>query len=152
MRPTGSARRTRARDAVIEMQMGPMIDMVFLLLVFFMVTARPTPDEADLSVTLPGTVPQDEVLELPDEQRIIVRADGTVVLNELELGAPGDGELDGLVTTLTRFRLASEAAGSRAFVTLDPDDAVPHQRVMDVMNACARAELHEVSFAEKDES
>ena len=38
------------------MQMGPMIDMVFLLLVFFMVTAKPIKQESHMSLGLPGTV------------------------------------------------------------------------------------------------
>ncbi|MFV1995143.1 MAG: biopolymer transporter ExbD, partial [Verrucomicrobiales bacterium] len=32
------------------MQMGPMIDMVFLLLVFFMVTAKSIKQESDISL------------------------------------------------------------------------------------------------------
>ena len=34
--------KLRRKDTqAVEMQMGPMIDMVFLLLVFFMVSAKP---------------------------------------------------------------------------------------------------------------
>ena len=38
-------RRRQRRMDLVEMQMGPMIDMTFLLLVFFMVTAKPTQPE-----------------------------------------------------------------------------------------------------------
>ena len=31
-------------------------------------------------------------------------------------------------------------------VTLVPDDAVPHQRIIDVLNACALAEINGVTF------
>ncbi len=127
--------------------MGPMIDMVFLLLVFFMVTARPVAQESDLSMTLPGSVSQDEVVDPPDDQRLVIDARGAVVLNELELGAPGDTELGALVSTLMRFRKAAESNGADALVTIDPADSVAHQRVMDVLNACAKAELHQVTFA-----
>ena len=58
---------------MVEMQMGPMIDMVFLLLVFFMVTAKPVKDEADISIGLPGAVSQEETLDIPDEQRIVIQ-------------------------------------------------------------------------------
>lgn len=140
-------RRKRFPQGDVEMQMGPMIDMVFLLLVFFIVTAKPIPQESDISLALPGTVPQDEVVDLPDEQRIVIGQDGGVVLNEEELGAAGDRDLARLVSTLTRFKKAAEANRAEAMVTLDPHDDVPHQRVVDVLNACAKAEVHGVSFA-----
>jgi biopolymer transport protein ExbD len=130
------------------MQMGPMIDIVFLLLVFFMVTAKPVQPESDLSMALPGAVAQDEPVDPPDDQRIVIRQDGGVVLNDLVLGEPGDGDLPRLVATLVRFRKAAELNRGAALVTLAPHDDVPHQRVMDVLNACAKAALHNVSFSD----
>ena len=71
--------RVRRRDQqLVEMQMGPMIDMVFLLLVFFMVTAKPIKQESDISLGLPGTVSAEEAVELPDEQRIRIEDDGSI--------------------------------------------------------------------------
>ena len=59
--------QVRRRDQqLVEMQMGPMIDMVFLLLVFFMVTAKPIKQESDISLGLPGTVSAEESVDLPD--------------------------------------------------------------------------------------
>ncbi|MGF1678687.1 MAG: ExbD/TolR family protein [Candidatus Methylacidiphilales bacterium] len=138
---------TRRDQQTVEMQMGPMIDMVFLLLVFFMVTAKPIKPESDVGLQLPGTVEQDEVLDLPDEQRIEIRADGQVVLNDMPLDSPGAKDLPQLVRTLTRFREATVANQTEPMVTLDADDAVPHQRIVDVMNACALAEIKGVTFA-----
>lgn len=135
----------------VEMQMGPMIDMVFLLLVFFMVTAKPMKPESDVGLKLPGTVQQDEILEMPDEQRIGIRSDGEVEVNELPMGSAGDRELLRLVQTLGRFREASEANRTQALVTIDADDAVSHQRVIDVMNACAQAGIRGVTFATQSE-
>ena len=69
--------RRRKRDQpAVDMQMGPMIDMVFLLLVFFMVSAKPIKPEADVNLGLPGMAEQDEPVDLPDEQRILIRANG----------------------------------------------------------------------------
>ncbi len=128
------------------MQMGPMIDMVFLLLVFFMVSAKPVKEESDIQIGLPGKVEQSETIEMPDEQRIIIAADGSVILNELPLGAPGDRKLRELEKTLTRFRESSEANRTKALVTLVPDAAVGHQRVVDVLNTCAVAKIRGVTF------
>ncbi len=128
------------------MQMGPMIDMVFLLLVFFMVSAKPIKEESDIDIGLPGKVEQSEALDIPDEQRILIQSDGSVVLNDLVLGAPADQALPELVTTLTRFKEAADANRNKAIVTLAPHSSVPHQRVVDVLNACAIAEIRGVTF------
>ena len=141
-------KRKERHDDVVEMQMGPMIDMVFLLLVFFMVTAKPIKQESDISLGLPGAVEQTEAVDIPDEQRIIIQADGQVVLNELAVDAPSDPYLPELIGILKKFKKAAEYNKSEALVTLAPDDEVVHQRIVDVLNACAVAEIHGVTFAD----
>lgn len=140
-------RRRKRQTETVEMQMGPMIDMVFLLLVFFMVTARPIKQESDITLGLPGAVAQAEAVDIPDEQRIIILADGQVVMNDMEFDGPDDRELPQLVATLTRFKQAAENARTEALVTLAPDDDSRHQRIVDVLNACARAGITGVTFA-----
>jgi biopolymer transport protein ExbD len=141
--------KVRRRDQqLVEMQMGPMIDMVFLLLVFFMVTAKPIKQESDISLGLPGTVAAEETVELPDEQRIRIEDDGSIVLNGSVLGAPADSDLSELVATLKRFKESSDANKSEALVTLDAADGTNHQRIVDVLNACARADITGVTFAD----
>lgn len=127
--------------------MEPMIDMVYLLLVFFMVTAKPTKPESDLKMTLPGTLTQEVKVELPDEQRLQIDGKGRVLLNEQVMDAVGSRDLPELVGVLTRYKQAAELSGSKALVTLDPDDAVRHQRVVDVLGACARAGITGVTFS-----
>ncbi|MGF1655679.1 MAG: ExbD/TolR family protein [Verrucomicrobiales bacterium] len=132
----------------VEMQMGPMIDMVFLLLVFFMVTAKPIKQEADIGLTLPGTVAQEEALDLPDEAQIMIQANGQVLINEMPVDSPESAELPNLFATLKRFKETSDSAQSDALVTIDVHDDVPHQRLVDVMNTCARAEITGITFAD----
>ena len=140
-------RRRKHQDQTVEMQMGPMIDMVFLLLVFFMVTAKPIKQESDLSLGLPGAVAQDESVDIPDEQRIVIREDLQVVLNELELDSPTSPDLPQLYATLERFKKAADLSGSKALVTIAPAKSVPHQRVVDVLNTCGKAQLTNVTFS-----
>ena len=139
----------RRRDVqIVEMQMGPMIDMVFLLLVFFMVTAKPVKQESDVSLGLPGTVAAEEAIELPDEQRIRVEDDGSIVLNDSVLAPPNDTTLAALVTTLKRFKESADANKSDALVTLDAADGTNQQRIVDVLNACAKADISGVTFSD----
>ncbi len=139
-------RRRKRQETAVEMQMGPMIDMVFLLLVFFMVTAKPIKPEADINLGLPGMAEQDEPVELPDEQRILIKASGEIVLNEQTLAAPNDRTLDKFTETMTRLVKSAEAAKAELLVTLSPEDSAIHQRLVDVLNACAQAGATNVTF------
>lgn len=139
-------RRKRKADETVEMQMGPMIDMVFLLLVFFMVSAKPVKEESDIQIALPGKMSQAEPLDIPDEQRILINSDGSVVLNDLVIAKPNDQTMGTLIATLKRFKQSADANKSKALVTLAPDGTVPHQRTVDVLNACAVAEIRGVTY------
>ncbi len=129
-----------------ELNVAPLIDMVFLLLMYFMVTASLVRSEADLGIRLPGMLAQPQTVDMPDEQMIEVRETGRVVLNGREYDAPGEQELPELVQLLVRYRLASAAAGNEALITIWADDDARHQRVIDVMNACAQAGIENVTF------
>ena len=125
-----------------------MIDMVFLLLVFFMVSAKPIRPETDIPIGLPGQVAQEEVVDIPDEARIQIRPDGNVVLNDQVLDTPDSRQMTELVAVLDRFKKAADNARSDALVTVAPHDAVPHQRLVDVLNACAQAGITGVTLAD----
>lgn len=140
-------RKKQKISGAVEMQMTPMIDMVFLLLVFFMVTSKPIKPEADISIGLPGQVSQEEVLDIPDEQRLVIMKSGQVVLNEQVLASAQDRRLSDLISVLKRLKNASERNRSEALVVLAPEDAVKHQRIVDVLNACAVARIKGVTFA-----
>lgn len=123
-----------------------MLDIVFLLLIYFMVTAAFVKEEADISLSLPGRVRQEEPLDMPEEQIIDILADGTVLLNGQPYDAPADAGLPQLAGTLARFRQAAADAQVPAFVIVQAEDEARHQRVIDVLNACAVAKISLVSF------
>lgn len=131
----------------VGLQIAPLIDCVFLLLIYFMVSASLKRSEAELGITLPGTIAQSQTVQMPDEQLIEVEADGKIVLNGSVYGADGSKELVDLVATLSRYRLASEAARTKALITIQGADEARHERIVDVMNACAEADIRNVTFA-----
>ena len=128
-----------------KVDITPMIDVVFLLLIYFMLL--PLQQEADIAIKLPSETPPAENLDLPSEHIIDVYPNGMVLLN----GAPMDGNDDRimsrLTTTLTRLRLSSDRAKISTIVKIQADPDSPHQRSIDVLNACAKAEVKKVSFA-----
>ena len=75
-------RRKKQAQAKPQIPIAPLIDAVFLLLIYFMVTSSLERQEADISFELPGTIEQDEPLELPDEQIIDISEKGQVSVNE----------------------------------------------------------------------
>lgn len=129
-----------------DVNVASLIDMVFLLLVYFMSAATLIRPEADLGIRLPGMLAQAQSVDMADEQTIEVRATGEVVLNGREYDSVEQQDLPELVATLTRYRQASAAAKSDALVTLWADDESRHQRIVDVMNACAEAGITNVTF------
>jgi len=134
-------------DETQEMQIAPLIDCVFQLLIYFMVAARLQAAEADLSMALPGAVVQGQTIQMPDEQIIEVSGAGKIVLNNREYGKGGVRELPDLEHLLIRYRLAAETAKGKALITIQASDDTPHQRVIDIMNACAGAGIKNVSFS-----
>ncbi len=142
----------RATEIPLKIDMTPMIDAVFLLLIFFMVTTTLHRQEADISFALPGVAQQDEPVEIPDEQIIEIYGDGVVMLNGLQYDPPGVPDMPELVETLTRFKATADANKVEAMITIAPDADVKHQRVVDVLNACAAAKIANVTFSVDEES
>lgn len=123
-----------------------MLDIVFLLLIYFMVTAAFIKEEADISMSLPSRLQQDEPLDMPEEQIIDILVDGTVLLNGQPFDSPVNPDLPQLTLTLTRFKQAAADAKVPAFIMVQAVDNARHQRVIDVLNACAVAGITLVSF------
>ncbi len=137
----------RIEHPLIDLQIAPMIDVCFLLLFFYILTSKPVKPESDMTMTLPGTVSQEESVDIPDEQRIIIQENGQVILNDLPMDSADNTELPTLVATLKRFKESSDANKTQAMVTIDVADTANHQRIIDVLNACAHGGIEGVTFA-----
>jgi len=130
----------------VGLQIAPLIDCVFLLLIYFMVSSSLKQSEADLSLALPGAVAQSQALAIPDEQIIEVRADGAIVLNGRAYTDPSKTDLKDLEYTLLRYQEASRLANVPPAITITADDEAVHERVVDVLNACAGARIKTITF------
>jgi len=134
-----------------ELNVAPLIDMVFLLLVYFMVTASLVKSEGDLSIRLPGAVAQAGSVDMPDEQIIEITETGRVFLNGRSFDTPTSHELPELYATLLAYNTAARSSKSKALVTIMADDQTKQQRVVDVMNACAAAGITSITFSSATE-
>ncbi len=129
-----------------ELQIAPLIDVVFLLLIYFMVTASLIKKEADLGFMLPAKVPTTVPIILPIEVLIEVSETGDISINGIVFGQTGVG-LDDLVLELMSYKEAAEASKSDFIVNILPDDKALHGRIVKVMDACAAAKVKNMSFS-----
>lgn len=128
----------------------PMIDVVFLLLVFFMVTTQLVKQEADLGIQLPSKAVPKAAPELPSKHIIDIMPDGSVMINGGPTGDGVTGELPGLTHMLAALKASADRLGKKTVVTIQADPYSPHYRSVDVLNACAHAHLSYVSFGRLD--
>ncbi|MBC9866860.1 MAG: hypothetical protein F7B06_01390 [Opitutae bacterium] len=128
-----------------------MIDVVFLLLLYYLVTSTLEKQEADISFQLPGVVEQSDPLEMPDEQIVEIDNEGQVVVNEYAYDSPDASRFLELTAMLTRFKQASDANKVEALVTLAPSDGTSHQIIVRVMDACSKAGIKGINFSVTDE-
>mgnify|MGYP006999515448 CR=1 FL=1 len=84
----------------------------------------------------------------PAKHTVDVLPDGTVLLNGGSTGDPPIGELASLTNLLGSLKASADRLGKKTVVTIQADPFSPHRRSIDVLNACARANLKYVSFAQ----
>lgn len=130
---------------------APMIDVVFLLLMYYLVTSTLDKQEADISFQLPGVVEQSEPVDMPDEQIIEIDDAGQVIVNEYAYDSPASSRFMELTGMLTRFKEASDANKVEALVTIAPSEGTTHQMIIKVMDACSTAGIKGVNFAVSDD-
>jgi len=128
-----------------KVDITPMIDVVFLLLIYFMFL--PLQQEADISIKLPSDAPPAENLELPSEHIAEIFPNGLVLLNGAPVDSPESRTMTQLTERLTRLRMSSERAGIDTVLKIQADPDSPHQRSIDVLNAASKADVTKVSFA-----
>lgn len=131
-----------------ELDISPLIDVAFLLLIYFLVTTTLQKSEADLSLVLPGVEQQDSKEVKIDQMLVRIDADGVVLVNdEVSDSDPNDRDLPNLTDRLSRYSASAEIANTETQVIIDCDEDAIGQRFIDVLNVCAKADIKNVSLA-----
>ncbi|MCL4694237.1 MAG: biopolymer transporter ExbD [Candidatus Hydrogenedentes bacterium] len=118
-------------------QLAPLIDIVFLTLVFFMTTAVYTSLESEIDIALPTASSAVTSERTRGEIIINLRNDGQIVLNNRELSIP---ELQDVLN-----RVAENFPGGAVIVRGDRDANLG--RAIAILNCCRNADIQNVSFA-----
>ena len=133
-------------EGTLGFQIAPMIDVVFVIMLFFMVMAGAVKVERELNCQLPGTVETAKEVPFADEQVVQVTAAGEILLNEEPLAAAGDKAMPNLRAVLARVKANCDAAKTPAVVVLASEPKAKHGRAMDVLDALAEVGITSVSF------
>jgi biopolymer transport protein ExbD len=145
-----SKRRRHRRKANAEVNLGfqiaPMIDVVFVILLFFIVSASDIQVENAHVTKLPGTVETQSDTPTPDEIAVTIEDDGQVSLNDDPLDTPEAKLLPELASNLSQLRESSAASKSEVLVTIYANELARYERVVDVLDALSRAKITNVSF------
>ncbi len=129
-------RRRRSPDVGVDIT--PLIDVVFLLLIFFMVT---TTFVREGGVTLELPEADTEVMARPAEPlQIIVGVDGNYLVN-------GEPLADQTVVTLMAAMRAAAREDGETPILISADARAPHAAVVRVMDAAGRLGFERVRIA-----
>lgn len=118
-------------------QLAPLVDVLLLLLIFFLVTWNAARNENELDVKIPKATTAKEKSAPIGDVIVNVKADGNVVVNRRVLSGPD------LMTML------------KGLVALNPDQAVvirgdetgAYKNIVNVLDMCSEAGVTNVAFA-----
>lgn len=121
----------------VGFQITPMIDVVFLLLTFFVTSQIFSQWESEIDITLPTAKSGETPERLPGEIIVNIRDNGTVVVNQKQLNAD---ELSALLARIVELFPGQP-------VLIRADRQTDYEHVIRVLDFCRLADIWNISFA-----
>lgn len=118
-------------------QLAPLVDVLLLLLIFFLMTWNAARNENELDVKVPKASSAKEKSAPIGDVVINVKSDGNVVVNRRNLNGT---ELTDLLKGLVQLN-ADQA------VVIRGDEAGAYKNIVEVLNVCSQAGVSNVAFA-----
>ncbi len=122
-------------DEALDINITPLIDIVFLLLIFFMVSTTFV-ESSGIKVDLPAADSQASTQKL-EKLEISIRADDTIFLGEEKLS----------LEALTERLKAQAATDKDATIVLRADKVVAHGLVVQVMDIATKSGFSKLAVA-----
>jgi biopolymer transport protein ExbD len=140
--PRGVPRIDKGRLAG-TLDLTPMIDVVFLLMIFFLVASRLEEDDRAIDVVLPQAAAAKPLTSRPRDFLVAIDRDGRLYAGARPVSAEE-------LLVLLRQSVADNPL--RPQVTVRADENVAHKHVVTVMDACVRAGIddYRIQSAEVD--
>lgn len=119
------------------LNMTPMIDVVLVLIIFFMVGTKFSEMEQQIALEVPKVQDKGALSDAPAERVVNVFRDGQVTLDSQTIS------LDELTSTLSRLRGQYPQLG----VVVRGDGETNYQKVAEVFNACRQAGVTQLGMS-----
>ncbi|MEW4487392.1 Biopolymer transport protein ExbD/TolR [Thalassoglobus neptunius] len=134
--------RKRETDTKVDIQMSAMIDIVFQLLIFFLLTLKIIPPEGDFNINMPiGAVANanDDIPPMDLKVKLEANPDGT--LKQLYFGSRALGNDFPFCFERLNQDIAAIAGGQQGYsddleVELDPDYGLHYRYIVKAISAC----------------
>lgn len=121
------------------LNLTPMIDIVLLLVIFFMVGTQFAQYESQYEIDLPRVTEAQPLTSLPDELVVSVAEDGTLYIG---------GESKSITEIEETLKTARDRYADQV-VIIRGDAHGPYQHVMTVLSLCKRARISNVQLANR---
>lgn len=129
--------RMKIKPEPVGFQMTPMIDVVFLLLCFFVASQVFSQWEAEIDITLPTARTSEVPQRLPGEIIVNIVQSGETMVNGRVLD---EAALAGMLKRLSELFPGQP-------VLLRADKATAYEHVIRVLDLCRQADIWNISFA-----
>ncbi len=128
---------TSRQPPPVSIQLAPMIDILLLLLSFFIINYQFSKSETELNVSVPTAQEGAEPERVRGEIIINIVADGSIRVEGLAVDR--QQLLDKLSAIAKQFQNQP--------VRIRGDGAVPYQRIVEIIDTCQKAGIWNISFA-----
>ena len=129
--------RRRAKPETFGFQIAPMVDILLVLLVFFIVTWNFALSENELDVKIPTASEGKETEAYVGQVVVNVKSNGALVFNRKPITAED---------LLSKLKSLAELTPNQA-VILRGDEQVNYRHIVDVLDICRKANIWNVAFA-----
>lgn len=119
------------------MNLVPMIDVLFLLLAFFIISWQFSQSETELNISIPTAEEGADPKQQRGEIIVNILADGSIRVESKSVTLP---ELEVTLSSIVK-------AWKDQPVRLRGDATVPYQRMVEVIDTCQKAGIWNISFA-----
>ncbi len=134
------------------LDISSLIDVCFLLLIYFLVTTTIQPREQDLKMSLPAAAPDDTPPVLAP-MFIKIEKSGQIFINtgpaqELVEEGTDNRKLAELTLRLKGYVATAQASAQEPLVQIWADGEAKQQRIVDVLNCLSGVEISKVTFTD----
>ncbi len=138
---------SRREDAETQFQLAQMIDIVFILLIFFVATYAVAQEEKLLNIALPEAGSAEDTARSLREIVVNLNMDGEIFVNRQRFTPE---KFERRLAQLMEFAESLKRGGETGVepgVIIRADAECPHKYVVLVMDTCARVKIRRVFFS-----